>query len=383
MEEGIGHIVPWKEPDAETPVEGFISIDTVTPHASTPAGESLTNSMGAKPKLTKTLSHKQQEGEEVTAKLDTDYIQRFLGKLTPYEESKLVQLKRWLQDSLKGQSPKDSHILRFLRAREFSVEKAREMLCHSLAWRKLHDMDRLLTTYEPPAVINKYYSGGWHFHDKDGRPLYILRLGQMDVKGLIKSVGAGGILKHVFSVNEEGLRRCEEATKLRGYPITNCTCIVDLEGLSMRHLWRPGIKALLHIIEVVEANYPETMGFLLIVRAPRIFPVLWTLISPFIDENTRKKFLIYGGKDYEGNGGLVDYVEHKYIPDFLGGDAFCDVPDGGIVPKSLYMANDEIDTDESSFRVENVYHTAHVQKDYPHEVLVQVPQKACVNHVGL
>lgn len=32
------------------------------------------------------------------------------------------------------------------------------------------------------------------------------------------------------------------------------------------------------------------------------------------------------------------------------------------------MANDEIDTDESSFRVENVYHTAHVQKDYPHEV---------------
>ena len=34
-----------------------------------------------------------------------------------------------------------------------------------------------------------------------GRPLYILRLGQMDVKGLIKSVGAGGILKHVSRVS--------------------------------------------------------------------------------------------------------------------------------------------------------------------------------------
>ena len=99
----------------------------------------------------------------------------------------------------------------------------------------------------------------------------------------------------------------------------------------MRHLWRPGIKALLHIIEIVEANYPETMGFLLIVRAPRIFPVLWTLISPFIDENTRKKFLIYGGKDYEGSGGLVDYVECKYIPDFLGGDAFVSYPGGFVV----------------------------------------------------
>ena len=160
------------------------------------------------------------------------------------------------------------------------------------------------------------------FCSADGRPLYILRLGQMDVKGIIKSVGGDGILRHVLAVNEEGIKRCEEATRQRGYPVSNCTCIVDLEGMSMRHLWRPGIRALLRIIEVVEANYPETMGFLLIVRAPRVFPVLWTLVSPFIDEDTRKKFLIYGGKDYQGPGGLVDYIDEKYIPDFLGGDCY-------------------------------------------------------------
>ena len=90
----------------------------------------------------------------------------------------------------------------------------------------------------------------------------------------------------------------------------------------MRHLWRPGIRALLRIIETVEANYPETMGRLLIVRAPRVFPVLWTLVSPFIDENTRRKFMIYGGKDYMGAGGLVEFVEKQYIPDFLGGDCY-------------------------------------------------------------
>ena len=90
----------------------------------------------------------------------------------------------------------------------------------------------------------------------------------------------------------------------------------------MRHLWRPGIRALLRIIEIVEANYPETMGRLLIVRAPRVFPVLWTLISPFIDENTRQKFMIYGGNDYKGPGGLVDFIDEKYIPDFLGGDCY-------------------------------------------------------------
>lgn len=56
---------------------------------------------------------------------------------------------------------------------------------------------------------------------------------------------------------------------------------------------------MLKVIEVVECNYPETMGRLLIVRAPRVFGVLWTLVSPFIDENTRNKFLIYGGNDYQ------------------------------------------------------------------------------------
>lgn len=64
------------------------------------------------------------------------------------------------------------------------------------------------------------------------------------------------------------------------------TCLVDLEGLNMRHLWRPGVKALLRIIEVVEANYPETLGRLLILRAPRVFPVLWTLVRQKINSGT-------------------------------------------------------------------------------------------------
>ena len=34
----------------------------------------------------------------------------------------------------------------------------------------------------------------------EGRPLYILRLGSMDVKGLLKAVGEDGFLKHVSGV---------------------------------------------------------------------------------------------------------------------------------------------------------------------------------------
>ena len=66
--------------------------------------------------------------------------------------------------------------------------------------------------------------------------------------------------------------------------LSSWTCIVDLDGLNMRHLWRPGVQALLRLMEVIEANYPETMARLLIVRSPRVFPVLWALISPFIGQ---------------------------------------------------------------------------------------------------
>ncbi|XP_078510749.1 SEC14-like protein 1 [Lissotriton helveticus] len=311
-------------------------------------------------------------------KLEADYIKRYLGDLTPLQESCLIRLRQWLQETHKGKIPKDEHILRFLRARDFNIDKAREILCQSLTWRKQHQVDYLLSNWNPPQVLQDYYAGGWHHHDKDGRPLYVLRLGQMDTKGLVRALGEESLLRHVLSINEEGLRRCEENTKVFGRPISSWTCLVDLEGLNMRHLWRPGVKALLRIIEVVEANYPETLGRLLILRAPRVFPVLWTLVSPFIDDNTRKKFLIYAGNDYQGPGGLVDYIDKEIIPDFLSGECMCDVPEGGLVPKSLYRTTEELETEDIKLWTETIYQSASVFKGSPHELLIQIVDASSV-----
>ncbi|KAK0131849.1 SEC14-like protein 1 [Merluccius polli] len=305
-------------------------------------------------------------------KLDADYIKRYLGDLTPLQESCLIRLRKWLQETHKGKIPKDEHILRFLRARDFNVDKAREILRQSLTWRKQHQVDYLLESWTSPHVLHDYYTGDWHHHDRDGRPLYILRLGQMDTKGLVRALGEESLLRHVLSINEEGLRRCEENTKVFGRPISCWTCLVDLEGLNMRHLWRPGVKALLRIIEVVEANYPETLGRLLILRAPRVFPVLWTLVSPFIDENTRRKFLIYAGNDYQGPGGLLDYIDQEIIPDFLGGECMCEVPEGGLVPKSLYRTTEELENEDVRLWTETIYQSASVFKGAPHELLIEI-----------
>uniref|UniRef100_A0A8C8GQM1 SEC14 like lipid binding 1 n=1 Tax=Oncorhynchus tshawytscha TaxID=74940 RepID=A0A8C8GQM1_ONCTS len=357
-EEGISHVPRW------------------TPSLDAPSSSVTTKPVCATPKLLHlelpvTPATENQTGTP-DDKLDADYIKRYLGDLTPLQESCLIRLRQWLQESHKGKIPKDEHILRFLRARDFNMEKAREILCQSLTWRKQHQVDYLLETWTSPQVLNDYYTGGWHHHDKEGRPLYILRLGQMDTKGLVRALGEESLLRHVLSINEEGLRRCEENTKVFGRPISCWTCLVDLEGLNMRHLWRPGVKALLRIIEVVEANYPETLGRLLILRAPRVFPVLWTLVSPFIDENTRKKFLIYAGNDYQGPGGLLDYIDKEVIPDFLGGECMCEVPEGGLVPKSLYRTAEELENEDISLWTETIYQSASVFKGAPHEVVIEI-----------
>ncbi|KAL1140341.1 hypothetical protein AAG570_000273, partial [Ranatra chinensis] len=315
---------------------------------------------------------------ECQYQLDTDYIQRYLGQLSPIQESRLVQLRKSVVNLQKGKVPSDMTLLRFLRARDFNVEKARGLLLESLNWRKKHAVDKVLSEYITPQVVLDYFPGGWHHHDKDGRPLYLLRLGQMDVKGLLKSIGEDGLLKLTMHVCEEGLRLTEEATLNEGKPISTWCLLVDLEGLNMRHLWRPGVRALLRIIEIVEANYPETLGRVLIIRAPRVFPILWTLVSTFIDDVTRTKFLFYGGNDYQEPGGLIDYIPQEYVPDFLEGPCKTKVQEGGLVPKSLYLTESELAKEGGHMTDDSIYQSVSLAKGHIHEVPIHIEESGSV-----
>ncbi|XP_023712483.2 protein real-time [Cryptotermes secundus] len=247
--EGVTYLPPWSEPNKAVPDDedddDDDDYDYLRAHGDT-SQSSGEFALGASASdystcatASKTAPHLSSESQ---FQLDTDYIQRYLGELTLLQESRLVQLRKWVADLQKGKVPSDSTLLRFLRARDFNVEKAREMLSQSLMWRKKHQVDKILSEYKTPQVVKDYFPGGWHHGDKDGRPLYLLRLGQMDVKGLLKAIGEEGLLQLTLHVCEEGLQLMEEATRTQGKPISTWSLLVDLEGLNMRHLWRPGIK---------------------------------------------------------------------------------------------------------------------------------------------
>ncbi|CAO1409088.1 unnamed protein product [Diamesa hyperborea] len=317
-------------------------------------------------------------------RLDADYIKNYLGSLTPLQESKLIQMRKKLEEKDIKEIPDYPTLLRFLRARDFSIEKSTNMLIESLKWREEHDVDNLLKTYREPQVVEKYFPGEWsQITDNEQRPMYIIKLGHMDVKGLLKSIGEDGLLRLTLYICEQGLKMMEELTKRHGKPIWSWCLLVDCQNLCMRHLWRPGVKALLRIIETVEKNYPETMGRVLICRAPRVFPVLWTIVSAFIDENTRNKFLFFDNTPKNG-------LEH-YIPsmpsDFLTSSDVALIHNGGVVPKQLYKSDsldesdgaviaretsgDDVTATKIQLNSTNLYQTINLQAGQIYEVVIK------------
>ena len=58
--------------------------------------------------------------------------------------------------------------------------------------------------------------------------MFLLRLGQMDAKGIIRSIGEEGLTKLVLHVCEEGLKLTEESAHRHQQPISQWTMLLDL-----------------------------------------------------------------------------------------------------------------------------------------------------------
>ena len=81
---------------------------------------------------------------------------------------------------------------------------------------------------QEPTAIKNYFPGGWHHYDCEGRPVFLLRLGQMDAKGIIRSIGEEGLTKLTLQICEEGLKLTEESAHRLHKPISTWTMLLDL-----------------------------------------------------------------------------------------------------------------------------------------------------------
>ncbi|KAL3505322.1 hypothetical protein ACH5RR_035163 [Cinchona calisaya] len=214
-------------------------------------------------------------------------------------------------------------MLRFLRARKFNLEKAKRMWADMLQWRKDFGADTILEDFQFNELneVLKYYPQGYHGMDKEGRPIYIERLGQVDMYKLMQVTTAERYVKYHIQEFEKTLSirlpACSIAAKRC---IDSSLTILDVQGVGLKNLIKPAREVIMQLLKIDNDNYPETLHRLLIINAGPGFRLVWNAIRPFLDPKTASKIDVLG-TNYQSK--LLEIVDDSELPDFLGGSCTC------------------------------------------------------------
>ncbi|KAM3070127.1 phosphatidylinositol transfer protein csr1 [Clarireedia jacksonii] len=216
----------------------------------------------------------------------------------------------------------DALLLRFLRARKWDVDKALVMMISTMRWRALdmHVDDDIIKNGELAALedekstdANKKKLGeGFlaqmrtgksflHGHDKAGRPMCFVRA-RLHKQG---------------EQSEESLERYTvfiiESARMFLEPPVDTACIVfDLTGFSLANMDYAPVK---FMIKCFEANYPESLGVVLVHRAPWVFQGIWKIIRGWLDPVVASKVHFTNNVDE-----MSEFVPRSHILKELGGD---------------------------------------------------------------
>jgi len=249
-----------------------------------------------------------------------------LGNLTPAQEAALAKLSGELraEGALVDTRHDDATLLRFLRARKFDVPKAKEMFLACEKWRKDFGVDELVRSFDFTELheVDKYYPQYYHNMDKSGRPIYIERIGNLNVKALYACTTQERLLQQLVVEYESFLTsRLPACSAAVGHPVETSLTILDLGGVSLSNFIRVKdyVAAATHI---GQNYYPECMGAFYIINAPWAFTAIWAAIKPWLDEVTVKKVHILGGPSaYKPE--LLSQIDKECLPKEFGGECQC------------------------------------------------------------
>jgi hypothetical protein len=237
-----------------------------------------------------------------------------LWELSEDEQNELVDLQKRLHDV---QSPLNHwrELVRFLRARPGNITAAETMFRQMVKWRTVHQVDDILSTYTPPSEMIRYYPGALlEGFDREGDPIFVSRLGVTDGVGLLQRYGKDEMIRHAIWIRELVVQKVKEMEEKRGRPVRRICLVEDLHGLSLKtHGHRALLSVYGEIMRLDQDNYPETAKKLLIVRAPTLFRMIWSMAKHFFDPGVVRKMVFCGVNDYQTV--LEQYVEIEVLPE--------------------------------------------------------------------
>ncbi|KKY35862.1 putative sec14 cytosolic factor [Diaporthe ampelina] len=280
------------------------------------------------------------------AALENGYPHGHLGHLTDEEESALKGFKAYLQEKgLYQPGPPPSHddptLLRFLRARKWSVADAYSQLKDTEEWRKAIQLDVLYDTIDVEAYeqSRKLYPQWTGRRDRRGIPLYLFEIRHLDSKTISAyeksvdktyskaaappaSMHTPPKLIRLFALYENLTRfaqpLCTHLTDREHprTPITLSTNIVDVGGVSLKQFWN--LKGHMQAAsQLATAHYPETLDRIFVIGAPAFFSTVWAWVKRWFDPVTVSKIFILSPPEVLPV--LTSFIDPANIPRQYGG----------------------------------------------------------------
>ncbi|KAI3417052.1 CRAL-TRIO domain-containing protein [Psidium guajava] len=203
-------------------------------------------------------------------------------------------------------------LVRFLKAREWNVPKAYEMLVNCLKWRIENEIDTILANPITPVELYRAVRDsqliGLSGYSKEGFPVIAIGVG---LSTYDKASGNKYVQSHIQMNEYRDRVVLPQATKKHGRYIGTCIKVLDMTGLRLSALNQ--IKLLSNIASVDDLNYPEKTETYYIVNPPRIFSACWKVVKPLLQERTRRKIQVLHGCPRDE---LLKIMDYSSLPHF-------------------------------------------------------------------
>ncbi|CAJ1963038.1 unnamed protein product [Sphenostylis stenocarpa] len=251
--------------------------------------------------LGNTLFEKEEPKKEASAENEAEEKEE--GKSVEVEEKGLCLWDVPLLPS-KGAEGVDVVLLKFLRAREFKVSDAFEMLKKTLKWRKESKIDSLVDEDFGSDLASAAYMNGV---DHEGHPVCYNIFGAFESEELYqKTFGTEERRSEFLRWRSQMMEKGIQKLNLKPGGVSSLLQINDLKnspGPSKKEL-RIATK---QTVAMLQDNYPEMVAKNIFINVPFWYYALNALLSPFLTQRTKSKIVV-------ARPNKVTETLNKYIP---------------------------------------------------------------------